>query len=67
MREEIALHVPPIRLWQSLCGGTELATRDYEHVIHCLECEQLAMAIGDALDEIEGTLRNSSSGGSKCS
>jgi hypothetical protein len=67
MREEAALHVPPIRLWQSLCGGTELATSDYEHVIHCFECEQLAMAIGDALDEIEGTLRQKSPGADKTS
>ena len=67
MREEIALHVPPIRLWQSLCGGAELPTRDYQHVIHCIECEKLARAIGDALDDIEGTFRHHSPGADKTS
>ena len=50
-------HVPPIRLWQALCGGAELPTRQYQHIIHCVACETLATQIGDALDDIEDALR----------
>lgn len=57
MREETMEHVPPIRLWQALCGGAELPTRQYQHIIHCVACETLATQIGDALDDIEEALR----------
>jgi len=50
-------HVPPIRLWQALCGGAELPTGQYQHIIHCVACEELATQIGDALDDIEEALR----------
>jgi len=59
MRSEIETieHVPAIRLWQAMCGGAELPTRQYEHVIHCVACETLATQMGDALDDIEEALR----------
>jgi hypothetical protein len=57
MRNEILEHVSPMRLWQALCGGTELPTGQYQHIIHCIACETLATQIGDALDDIETALR----------
>jgi hypothetical protein len=62
MRSETVGHVPPIRLWQALCGGAELPTRQYQHIIHCVECETLATQIGDALDDIEQALRRNNIG-----
>jgi len=52
MREETNLHVPPAKLWQCVCGGTELPLKDYEHVIGCPGCERLITEIAEALDEI---------------
>jgi hypothetical protein len=57
MGNDTATHVEPIRLWQCLCGGSDLPKHDYQHVINCEECETLATEIGDALDDLEGTLR----------
>ena len=56
MRSDAQVHVPPILLWQSLCGGGDLPKRDYQHIITCLECETLAKEINDALDDIENAL-----------
>ena len=56
MRDAIGAHVAPIRLWQCLCGGSDLPKNDYQHVITCAECEALATEIGDALDDLEETL-----------
>jgi len=60
--ETTAQHVPAIRLWQALCGGAELPTRQYQHIIHCIACETLATQIGDALDDIEEALRRNNIG-----
>ena len=57
MHAQIATHIPPIRLWQSLCGGIPLPESDYQHVMHCAECETLADEIGEALESIETALR----------
>jgi hypothetical protein len=57
MRNETMGHVPAIRLWQALCGGAELPKGQYQHIIHCVACETLATQIGDALDDIEDSLR----------
>ena len=62
MRNETTAHVPAIRLWQALCGGAELPTRQYQHIIHCVACETLATQIGDALDDIEEALRRNNIG-----
>ena len=62
MRSEIAIHVPPIRLWQALCGGAQLPKGQYQHVIHCVACETLASEIGDALDDIEAALQRNNIG-----
>jgi hypothetical protein len=55
--ETTTVHVSPIRLWQALCGGAQLPQGQYQHVIHCVDCEKLATQIGDALDDIEEALR----------
>ena len=52
MREEQSLHVPPGKLWQSVCGAVELPLSDYEHVIGCPACEKLITEIAEALDDI---------------
>jgi hypothetical protein len=59
MRNETTttVHVSPIRLWQALCGGAQLPQGQYQHVIQCVACEELATQIGDALDDIEEALR----------
>jgi hypothetical protein len=58
MRNETTTgHVPPIRLWQALCGGVQLPKGQYQHVIQCVACEELATQIGDALDDIEEALK----------
>jgi hypothetical protein len=57
MRTDIIGHVPAIILWQALCGGAQLPKRQYEHIIDCVACETRATQIGDALDDIETTLR----------
>jgi len=62
MQNETVGHVPPIRLWQALCGGAELPKRQYQHIIHCVACETLATQIGDALDDIEDALRRNKIG-----
>ena len=62
MRSETLLHVPAIRLWQALCGGTELPKGEYQHIINCVACETLATQIGDALDDIEAALRRNNIG-----
>ena len=56
------VHVPAIRLWQALCGGVELPKGQYQHVIQCVACEELATQIGDALDDIEASLRRNNIG-----
>jgi hypothetical protein len=68
MRSEMIGHIPAIRLWQALCGGTELPKNQYQHIAECLACEALATQIGDALDDIEEALRRNKirvSGGSQ--
>jgi len=55
--EMTTVHVPPIRLWQALCGGVQLPKGQYQHVIQCVACEELATQIGDALDDIEEALK----------
>ena len=62
MQSETLVHVPPIRLWQALCGGAQLPQIQYQHIIHCVACEQLATQIGDALDDIEMALRRNNIG-----
>ena len=62
MRSETMVHVPAIRLWQALCGGAQLPQGQYQHVIQCVACEQLATQIGDALDDIETALRRNNIG-----
>jgi len=57
MRNDTAAHVAPIRLWQCLCGGSDLPKSDYQHVINCSECETLATEIGDALEDLEGAFQ----------
>jgi hypothetical protein len=57
MHNETMIHVPAIRLWQALCGGVQLPKTQYQHVIECVACEELASQIGDALDDIEEALR----------
>lgn len=52
MREEQNIHVPPGKLWQSVCGAVELPLSDYEHVIGCPACEKLITEIAEALDDI---------------
>jgi hypothetical protein len=62
MRNEAPVHVPPIILWQCLCGGPELTQRAFQHMLDCAECETLAKEITDALNDIEsafGSPRNS--------
>jgi hypothetical protein len=49
-------------LWQALCGGIELPTGQYQHIIYCVACERLATQIGDALDDIENALRRNDIG-----
>ena len=55
--EATTFHISPIRLWQALCGGVQLPQGQYQHMIHCVACEQLASQIGDALDDIEEALK----------
>ena len=62
MQNDAIGHVPPIRLWQALCGGAELPKRQYQHIIYCVACERLATQIGDALDDIEESLRRNDIG-----
>jgi hypothetical protein len=62
MRSETLIHVSAIRLWQALCGGTELPKGEYQHIIECVACETLATQIGDALDDIEAALRRNNIG-----
>jgi hypothetical protein len=62
MQSETVGHVPAIRLWQMMCGGPELPKGQYQHIIHCVECETLATQIGDALDDIESALRRNNIG-----
>jgi hypothetical protein len=62
MQSETLVHVPPIRLWQALCGGAQLPQGQYQHIIHCVACEQLATQIGDALDDIEMALKRNNIG-----
>jgi hypothetical protein len=62
MGNETMVHVPAIRLWQALCGGAQLPKVQYQHVIQCLACEELATQIGDALDDIENSLRRNNIG-----
>ena len=65
MRTETAEHVPAIRLWQMLCGGKELPKVEYQHIVECAACEDLATQIGDALDDIESALRRNNLGMSR--
>jgi hypothetical protein len=63
MRDETTTgHVPAIRLWQALCGGEQLPKGQYQHVIECVACEELATQIGDALDDIEDALKRNRMG-----
>jgi hypothetical protein len=43
-------------LWQCACAGRNLPTRDYQHIIVCIECETLATEIGEALNNLEKAL-----------
>ena len=53
MQNNPTVHVEPLTFWQCSCGGLDLSQRDYQHVIACPECEKLAVAISDALNDIE--------------
>jgi hypothetical protein len=53
MQDNPKAHVEPLTFWQYACGGPNLSRRDYQHVIACPECETLAGAISDALNDIE--------------
>jgi len=53
MQNNPTVHVEPLVFWQCACGGPDLSQRDYQHVIHCPECETLALAITDSLNDIE--------------
>jgi hypothetical protein len=53
MQNNPTIHVEPLTFWQCACGGLNLSKRDYQHVIACPECEMLAVAISDALNDIE--------------
>jgi len=53
MRNDPQVHVPPILLWQCLCGGPELTQHAFEHVLVCSECETLVEEISAALNDIE--------------
>lgn len=46
------LHIQPLTLWQFACGGRDLPTRDYQHIMVCTECETLATEIRKALDDL---------------
>jgi hypothetical protein len=52
-------HVAPIRLWQSACGGPELQSSEYMHLVGCLSCDKLAEEISAALDDIQGAVSHS--------
>jgi hypothetical protein len=53
MQNNPTAHVEPLSFWQCACGGPNLSKRDYQHLIACPECETLAEAISEALDDIE--------------
>jgi hypothetical protein len=53
MQNNPTIHVEPLTFWQCACGGLSLSKRDYQHVIACPKCETLAVAISDALNDIE--------------
>ena len=53
MQNVATVHVEPLTFWQCVCGGPSLSKRDYQHVIACPECETLAVAISDDLNDIE--------------
>jgi hypothetical protein len=53
MQNHPTVHIKPLTLWQCACGGADLSNRDYEHIMGCPECETLAVAISDALNDIE--------------
>jgi hypothetical protein len=55
MQDKPTVHVKPLTFWQCACGGPDLSQRDYQHVIACPECETLAVAITDSLNDIEKT------------
>ncbi len=64
MQNDPQVHVPPIQLWQCLCGGPELTETAFQHVLVCAECETLVEEINDALNDIELVLTHSHATGS---
>jgi hypothetical protein len=53
MRNNPTTHVTPLAFWQSACGGPSLSKHDFQHVIDCPACESFAVALSDALDDIQ--------------
>jgi hypothetical protein len=53
MEKKAKVHVEPMILWQCVCGGPGLSKHDYQHVRTCPECETLAVAISETLNDIE--------------
>jgi hypothetical protein len=53
MQNNPTTHVEPLTFWQCACGVLNLSKRDYQHLIARTECEMLAVAISDALHDIE--------------
>src|SRR2546425_240000 len=35
-------HIAPERLWQSACGGAELQSSEYLHLVGCVSCDKLS-------------------------
>ena len=52
-------HIAPERLWQSACGGAELQSSEYLHLVGCVSCDKLADEISEALDDIQDAVSHS--------
>jgi hypothetical protein len=52
-------HVSPSALWTYGCRVHPLSDVEMEHVMSCIECDQLLDQIEHALDEIAGPLDKS--------
>jgi hypothetical protein len=56
MTNDTDVHVQPIVLWQFICGGIDLPSRDYEHIVNCMACEIFGEEICEALGRIPASL-----------
>ena len=45
-------HIAPERLWQSACGGAELQSSEYLHLVGCVSCDKLADEIASIEEEL---------------